>query len=310
MIKTALTIFSIVGLTVSCGPVQDGGGGGGDGDGGGGNVDAANNNVDAWVPPIDAPNTCRNMDILFVVDDSGSMGQEQENLAQNFPLFIQVLEDRGLDYRVGVTTTGRDYTYSGPFGIPNSQSGNNGELLQRCGMTQRWVSPTDPDPAQTFACAAEVGTSGPINEMPLSVIKMAFDDRISDGTNAAFPREDALLAIVILTDENDCSYEQSVSIGLLDSICEDDMEPVSTYVNFLDTFTGDRGRWATAVIAGPTDCNSQFGDADEATRLQEFVNLTGQNAVFSSICEGDLTIGLQAALDTFELACETFPPIE
>lgn len=305
--RTCIPTIMILGLGLGCGPIVS------DDGGSGGNADANNPNVDAWVPPPtpDANTSCSKMDILFVVDNSGSMGQEQTNLAQNFPLFIDVLEQRNLDYRVGITTTGKDYTYYDFLGLPTTQTGgDNGELLQRCGMTQRWVSPTDPTPADTFACAAEVGTDGPNDEMPLSVIKMAFDDRITDGTNASFRREDALLAIVILTDENDCSYETSVHLGFLESLCESNMEPVSTYVEFLDTFTGDRGRWATAVIAGPNNCSSEFGDAERATRLQEFVNLTGQNAVFSSICEGDLTIGLQAALDTFDQACDMFPPIE
>lgn len=305
--RAFITILSLVGLCVGCGPTQSDGGSDGDG------ADASSDDqTDAWRPPVavDAADTCQKMDILFVVDNSGSMSQEQANLAQNFPLFINVLDDIGLDYRVGITTTGKDYSYD-ILGIPSSQSGgDNGELLQRCDMSARWVSSTDPTPADTFACAAEVGTSGPSDEMPLSVIKMAFDDRISDGTNTGFLRDDALLAIVILTDENDCSYEQSVSLGFLDSLCDSQMEPVSTYVDFLDALTGDRARWATAVIAGPNDCDSEFGNADEATRLLEFVSLTGQNAVFSSICEGDLTIGLQDALETFDLACQSFPPIE
>src|SRR5690349_15285879 len=35
---------------------------------------------------------CQKMDIVFIVDDSGSMAEEQSNLASNFPKFVQVLE--------------------------------------------------------------------------------------------------------------------------------------------------------------------------------------------------------------------------
>ena len=306
MLEKILLATSILTLAIACGPTQD--------DGGSLVPDARDNqgNPDAYVPPPtpDAASSCSKMDILFVIDDSGSMGEEQDNLAQNFPQFIQVLENRNLDYRVGVTTTGRTYTYTDFLGLPSSQSGDDGELLQRCDMSQRWVSPTDPNPAQTFACAAQVGTGGPVDEMPLAVIKAAFTEQISSGTNAGFLRDDALLAIVVLTDEDDCSYEQSVSLGFLEFLCENDMEPVSTYVDVLDSVKEERGRWATAVIAGPNDCSSPFGSAAEATRLKDFVSQTGDNAIFSSICEGDLTIGLQQALDTFEEACNSFPPIE
>ena len=43
-------------------------------------------------------------DILFVVDNSGSMADEQENLAQNFDQFIQQIAGAG-DYRIAVVTT-------------------------------------------------------------------------------------------------------------------------------------------------------------------------------------------------------------
>jgi hypothetical protein len=261
---------------------------------------------------------CDKMDVLFVIDNSGSMGQEQTNLATNFPMFIQVLNESGLDYRVGVTSTGRNYTYqmATPIGnIPASQDGgDDGRLLHPpgCNMPNAWIEKTDTDPAGMFSCAANLGTSGPSDEMPLSAMRDAFEERLADGTNAGFLRPDALLAIVMLTDENDCSYEQEVTLAFTESLCDAQMEPVANYVQFLDTLTGSRQRWATAVIAGPGpgSCSSALGDADEATRLVDFVQQTGTNAVMSSICEGDLSVGLRDALATFNSACEAFPPIE
>jgi hypothetical protein len=306
-------------LVLGCGPspVDDGNGNGNGVDGGGNNnpfADARTGgpNEFADAAPVEA---CNKMDILFVVDNSGSMTQEQANLATNFPGFISVLDAAELDYRVGITTTGMDYDYAIDIGfgpIPSSQSGgDNGELLQRCNMQRRWVEAADPTASTDFACAAEVGANGPASEMPLAAMRAAFDERIADGTNTGFLREDALLAVVILTDENDCSYEQSVTFPFGAGLCDSMMEPVGNYVSFMDDLTGDRARWATAVIAGPGpgDCSSSFGDADESTRLIDFVGQTGTNAVMSSICEGDLTVGLQDALDTFELACDNFPPI-
>lgn len=148
--------------------------------------------------------------------------------------------------------------------------------------------------------------------MPLSVIKQAFGDRMTDGTNTGFLRDDALLAIVVLTDEDDCSYEQSVTLGLTDLLCTSGMEPVSTYVNFLDGVKGDRGRWAFAAIAGleSPSCSSTFGTAAEAVRLKDFVSQTGTNGVTASICDGDLAPALTAALANFDTACQSFPPID
>ncbi len=308
-------------VVTACGPTSPGNGGNGNGngaDGGGGNgFPDANGQPPTEFADAAPVQACDKMDILFVVDNSGSMDQEQTNLADNFPQFIQVLDNYNppLDYRVGITTTGRDYMYTmdlgGGFTIPSSQTGgDNGELLQRCDMTRRWVEGGDPNRSATFSCAAQVGANGPADEMPLAAMHQTFGDRMADGTNAGFHRDDALLAIVILTDEDDCSYEQSVTLGLGQSLCSDMMEPVDTYKNFLDTYTGAAGRWAVAVIAGVTDCSSDFGGAQEAKRLKQFAGLAGTNGVVSSICEADLSIGLQDALDTFDSACQSFPPID
>jgi len=275
---------------------------------------------------------CDKMDILFVIDDSGSMGEEQANLVSNFPRFIEILDayrtDTGnpLDYRLGVTTTGKDFTtvinFGGGFPLPPmeiSETGPNGELIQGCGMARKWIEAADSDVSGTFSCVAEVGTGGSSVEMPLLMTEMALTARVSDGSNAGFLREDALLAVVILTDEDDCSREGDrveITIDPTDpaAMAADECDPsvtlpVSRFLGALDGVKGDRGRWAGAIIAGPTDCSSSFGDAVAATRLQQFATEAGDNVVFSSICEGDLSGALMNAIDTFEAACDAFPPL-
>ncbi len=269
---------------------------------------APDSQVDPPPPDGDSGPGCQAIDVLFVIDNSGSMEEEQDNLVANFPQFVSVLDASGLDYRIGVTTTGRDYswTVSSPIGggLPMSQDGDNGKLLKKSSMTRRWLEKADPDVAATFSSLANVGTDGPGIEMPLGAIRDAFEDRIADGTNVDFHRPDALLAVVILTDEEDCSHEQSVTVGFGQDLCGGNTsESVGNYIQFLDTFTGNHTRWATAVIAGPSDCSSSFGDAAEAERLKDFVNQVGTNATFSSICEGDLSGGLAQALELFESAC-------
>jgi hypothetical protein len=301
-------------LLSACGPSAAGTG---DDDGDDGD-DTSEPDARPWVPGPDAANRCQKMDLLFVVDNSGSMSEEQTNLAANFPGFIGVIDESGLDYRVAVTSTGVDYSYSisTPIGpLPSSvDGGDNGVMLQKteCGMTRRWIEKTDTDPAGTFGCAATLGTDGPGDEMPLAAMRMALEDRMADGTNQGWRRDDALLAVVFLTDENDCSYETSVTLGFTESLCESQMEPVGNYLAFLDAYAGDRARWATAVIAGPgpSACTSSFGSADYAQRLDDLVQQTGTNAVLSSICSGDLTTGLADALAVFASACDEFPPIE
>ena len=275
---------------------------------------------------------CNKMDILFVVDDSGSMGEEQSNLAANFPRFVEVLDayrtegGNPLDYRLGVTTTGKDFTTVINIVLPGlppqtmtlMENGPNGELQQSCGMTRKWIEASDPNVGTTFSCVAEVGTGGSSTEMPLLMTEMALTARVADGSNAGFLREDALLAVVMLTDEDDCSREGNMAEISIDASnpagaadeCDDSLTmPVSRFLGVLDGVKGDRGRWAGAIIAGETDCSSAFGDAVAATRLQRFASEAGDNVVFSSICEGDLSGALDRAVDTFEAACLSFPPL-
>ncbi|MFT3696043.1 MAG: hypothetical protein QM831_23095 [Kofleriaceae bacterium] len=255
---------------------------------------------------------CNKMDIVFVVDDSGSMSEEQTNLHANFPMFATVLsqyrtmDGQALDFRIGITTTGKHEHYDpiGGIQLPDENGPNGGfEHQSGCG-TGLWLDQTDGNLMSDLSCRANVGTTGSSQEMPMLMAKRAVSDRIMDGTNGAFLRDDALLAAVMITDEDDSSNtDDSLSVPLAG--ITPNWNP-SDEVQFFDTLKGNRTRWAAAVIAGETDCMSNLGSAVEATRLQEFVtdaNSNSTQAVFSSICDGDLSIGLSKALDTFQTAC-------
>lgn len=51
------------------------------------------------------------IDLLFVVDNSGSMCQEQTTLRNNFELFVEELADANIDFHVGITTTDMNPDY-------------------------------------------------------------------------------------------------------------------------------------------------------------------------------------------------------
>ncbi len=334
ILRNAMAIGAVLTIAVGCGGALDresdseGGDEAGDGDGtGDGTGDGDGDGSGGGVAE-----RCSKIDFVFVVDDSGSMELEQNNLTDNFPDFISVIDgfttDSGdpLDYRIAVTTSGRDLDYvvdppkeCVPIlgcvdlpAVPASENGDNGAFKQKCDMSRRWIERADSDVSGTFSCAARVGTGGPSIEMPLYTTELALTERVSDGTNQGFLREDALLALVILSDEDDCSRTDN-NFSVESDQCHPEWPenvPIDHFTTFLDTVKGDRGRWATAVIAGPNNCSSDFGDATNARRLQQFVTDTGTNAVFSSICQGDLSGALGDALETFDAACEAFPPVE
>jgi hypothetical protein len=322
--RNSISLLALLALlAAACGPNAEGPGLGQEpdaGPGGGGE----NEFTDA--APAEA---CEKMDILFVIDNSGSMQQEQDNLIANFPGFASVIDNyltasgQPLDYRIAVTTAGRDVSYQlstpPPFNtsIPFSESGDNGEFRQSCGMTRRWIEKADSDVAGTFSCVANVGVGGPGAEMPLLGLEWSLNRRMADGTNDGFLRDDALLAIVMITDQDDCSRDDDgFTIDGSQPSCFDPADsniiPLGNYLDFLDDLKGGRGRWATAVIAGtgPGSCSSSFGQAAEAVRMIDFVGQVGTNSILSSVCDGDLASALDDALDTFEAACNAFPPVE
>ncbi len=308
MMKSVLCLLTASAIT-ACGPT---GRDEGEGEEGGGSGSGSGSNVD----PGEA-RQCDKMDIVFVVDNSGSMEEEQQNLAANFPQFAQKIKNymvsngMPLDFRVAITTTGRDVDYTidlgGGFGsFPQSEMGENGDFKNNCNNPKRWLDPSDANFESTLACRANVGTSGPSIEMPLLMSKWSLAERVTDGTNAGFLRADALLALVVLTDEDDASTTQNGFT--MDSTGTSPTDwGAAEQVQFLDQLKGNRSRWAAGVIAGEGACSSGFGNAADGVRLKEFVtaaNGSGYNqAVFSSICDGDLTIALQEALDLFQAAC-------
>ncbi|MBT8495720.1 MAG: hypothetical protein KJO07_21910 [Deltaproteobacteria bacterium] len=275
-----------------------------------------------------ASEACSKMDLVFVIDNSGSMAEEQANLTANFGPFAELIDSyltsdgNQLDYRIAVTTAGRDVSYkltAFDMEFPFTEPGDNGNFVNRseCGMSRPWIERGDSDVVGTFECAANVGTYGPGAEMPLLGLEWALNRRVQDGTNAGFLRDDALLAVVMVSDQDDCSREDDgFTIDGTQPTCFDPNDSniisLDTYLGFLDGLKGGRGRWATAVMAGPGpgSCESSFGTAAEAVRLGDFVDQTGQNGRFSSICDGDLTTALEDALDTFAAACEAFPPVQ
>jgi hypothetical protein len=311
MTKSVLFAVTASLLAVGCGPNHRGDDGAGDdstvdGGGPGSNPGSGSDNPQAQ--------ECNKMDIVFVVDDSGSMAEEQTNLATNFPMFATLLQNYTnadgdhVDFRIAVTTTGKsiDYTISLGMGFPDlpmSESDVDGVFQNNCGPSERWLDSSD---TTDLGCRANVGTSGASIEMPMLMADHSLTEQAGGGgPNAGFLRDDALLAVVMLTDEDDQSVTgNNFTVGV-DGIPPIDYQPADL-IHTLDTLKGDRSRWAAAVIAGDGDCSSSFGDAVNAARLKDFVNQANSGstqAVFSSICDGDLSIGLQKALDTFQAAC-------
>ena len=290
---------------------------------------------------------CTKIDLLFVVDDSGSMQEEQTNLGNNFPEFIGVLEEyltpanTQVEYRVGVTTTGvtRSFTQNIPMfpnPVPMSSSGPDGELqgIDTCDLGEYpWLDgPGGAANASTFSCMANQGTTGSGTEMPFAAMHQALledPDNAADvpaqsaagNPNEGFYRKDeaSLLVVVFITDEDDCSIVEGGTMNVSfqgGSDCDEEtstgLYQPETMIEFLDELTGGgEGRYVLVGIAGDPETNgcdaSNLGSAAGAKRLKELIDMVGGWGVFGDICSGDLSDSLQQALDVIELACDEFP---
>src|SRR5947208_14604678 len=72
------------------------------------------------------------IDVLWVVDNSGSMAPRQQNLARNFSSFMDVFTKSKVDYRLAVTTT--------DIFVDQGQFKGSPQI----------ITPTTPNPVQAF----------------------------------------------------------------------------------------------------------------------------------------------------------------
>ncbi len=130
------------------------------------------------------------VDMLFVVDNSCSMADEQDDLNNAFPTLLDSLLDLGLDFHIGVISTDMD--------DPN----HSGILREEGGDT--WIDASDPDPELTFSNMADLGTSGSAIEKGRDAVFAALET-LAFTDNIGFRRFDSQLAVVVLSDEDDSS---------------------------------------------------------------------------------------------------------
>lgn len=135
------------------------------------------------------------VDVLFVVDNSCSMSDDQKLLRDNFPTFMAYFEGSGLDYHIGVVTTDMDAA---------KESGK----LQDGGTGFDWIDPLTPDANGVFAAMTDLGSGGSGFEMGLDASFAAIEvHSVPGGANDGFYRDSARLDIVIVSDEEDQSED-------------------------------------------------------------------------------------------------------
>lgn len=277
---------------------------------------------------------CRFVDMLFVLDASGSMTDERDALAavSAFSQIIGSLEainGGGISYRIGLT----DDNDNGFF-VPGN-----------------WVQPNPWFDKEEFDEQIIAGAfNGAVQNLALAggadagcehVLSSGVDLLTSDTTG--FVRDNALLVVVLLTDVDDHgAYDQAggfdcqelVDAGFGEFVPEGCMQTpadlMTLRTQLLDLKGGDPESVAVIAIGGdpatdagqnfcsqPGSCgcaiNPLFNLTDcevfHATRIEQFVTDLGDNGVFADLCSANVPQTVRMAIeDRVDQICQDFEP--
>lgn len=280
------------------------GGGGGAGDGGsGGRLDGGDGSSkdggggtagDGALPA----GACKRLDLVFAVDDSSSMAQEQQAMRDTvFPAFAQKLQARLTeleDFRAAVIDA---CPRPGTF----HTRGEGGECHFQGG--KRWMVSTSTNLTAEFQCVGSIDSSDSTcsgnndDEQPASAAAASLEPPAygPGAPNDGFSRADSLLVVVAITDED----EQPVPSATAQQV----------YDRLLKVKGSDVRRVVFLGIGGASACSGAYGSAKEATKLKALTGLfvAKGRGVFWDLCKGRLEDGLDETLDLIKKACDELP---
>lgn len=231
----------------------------------------------------------RKLDVLFVVDNSGSMSSSQNNLAANFSSFIDRFITKGYDFKIAIGTT--DAFYGDQFISSGCSICNVNQTRFRSGVTPNPVYVIDKNnydlglPSEVtrlkseFSANVKVGISGSGDERAFSSIKALLNSSLNSG----FHRSDAYLAIIIVSDEEDFSQD---NYTMSESYSNPALHTVQSYKDFLNTFTGAQSGldYSVSTISILDEaCRSNLGSGRKiGQRYMQLADLT--SGTKNSLC--------------------------
>jgi hypothetical protein len=252
------------------------------------------------VPPVDpcdgnGDGGCQTnkVDLLFVIDNSGTMGEEQLNLAKNFPLLIsqlQQLEDAngnliGADVNIMVTTTDVDNpACHGPWVKPDYRPARGAPIATPC--TSRMTRFTGHDTPPTVienACTDVCDPQSPSAPSDQFIHFDRFGDNVEIGDAAS------ALACIGPQGIDGCGYEaplESMLQALNPSACWND--PASCddpeWASIDEPFLRDGAVLAIAIITDEVDCSVRDYSIMTDAEFMEIEPTTQVAAASSAIC--------------------------
>jgi hypothetical protein len=227
------------------------------------------------------------VDLLWVIDNSGSMSEEQTAIANNLKPFLSFAQAQQIDYQIGVTTTGLTPASGCPGG---ANGGEDGRLFPVDNSRPRIITPNTPNMEAVWQANVAVGDCHGTEEGFEAAYRALHDPVIdncddprhpepNDG-NCGFLRTEAHLSIIEVTDEADQSagtvnFYYNAFLALKGFR--------NTHLFNYHAITGEKG----------TGCHSGTGDAEAGDKLIGMVEKT-KGGVFQSICAPDWAVSLRA----------------
>jgi hypothetical protein len=230
-------------------------------------------------------------DVLFVVDNSSSMGEEQSALASNFSHFIQHTTTLDVDFHIGVLAT---EVNSADLDVGNPPRDVIPGVLIQAPNRPKIITNSTPDLENAFSENVRIGMCcSDEQEAGLQAAWMALSPpNVSDPQmNGGFMREDAKLYIICISDEQDQSKGNP-----------------DFYVDFFSSIKGYHNidmMKVSAICGDHGGCSGSGGVADSGSRYIEVANQTG--GIFESICTSNWAQALEnLGIDAFA-AIREFP---
>jgi hypothetical protein len=150
----------------------------------------------------------RSADILFVIDNSNSMAEEQALLQNGFPSFTSALNAYSggtLDWHVAITSTD----------VSSAGAGKQGALIAFQNMPANTYY-LDTSVAASVANAAfqstvALGVNGSIDERGIAAARLTAEKEFNPSTSRGFIRPDTPYSVIVLSDEDERSSQDPSS---------------------------------------------------------------------------------------------------
>ncbi|MGH1468080.1 MAG: thrombospondin type-1 domain-containing protein [Bdellovibrionales bacterium] len=243
------------------------------------------------------PASRNQLDVLIVVDDSGSMYQDNARLAAKLNGFTNSLNASNVDWQMCVTTTDVDYFQGRPV---NWQGANSGHILKRNSGnlgaifrdTMRWI-----------------GAGFSSDEQAIKAINLS----LRDNNRSNCYRQNAGLAVIIISDEDERSVGGVRALNPLQyKPLGADNKPASVMNTVSAVFGAGKRVSVHPIIVKDAQCKAAQDAQGEmsfyGTKYKQLYNRIGGS--LHSICQPDFSTSLarchtaiMSSLGTLKLSC-------